>query len=140
MRCDELLHGFCGLAGDFLDGVGDAVVAVLPMEAGHGGEMLFDVRSEVRVRKRLLGPFVPRNVDVGNGFVQHAGILRGDTVYVLRSGAGQLDDAAEMRLRVDQERGNDPGDVVGQRSVRCGRSRTGAGSCRWWRWSALPTS
>jgi hypothetical protein len=53
---DELLDGLCGSAGDLLDGVSDAVVTVFAMEPGHGGEVLFDVRSEVRVRKGLFGP------------------------------------------------------------------------------------
>ena len=46
LPCDELLDGFRGSAGDFLDRGSHAVIPILAMQPGHGEEMLVDVRSQ----------------------------------------------------------------------------------------------
>ena len=43
---DERLDGLRGPAGDFLDGGGHAVIPILAMQPGHGGDLLIDVRTE----------------------------------------------------------------------------------------------
>src|SRR6195256_5069662 len=87
---DELLDGLRGSAGDFLDRGGHAVIPILAMEPGHGRDVLIDIRSEVGACEHLLGPRIPRNVDVRNRSAQGAGVLFGDAVHVLRSGTRQL--------------------------------------------------
>src|SRR6188508_3083510 len=86
--------------------------------------MLIDVRSELEASEHLLGPRLPRDVDVGNRSAQRAGVLFGDAVHVLRSGAGQLEDPADVRPRVGQNGSDDPRDVVG-------RDRRGATGPEW---------
>src|SRR5215469_17365712 len=46
MPRDELLDGLRGSAGDFLDAGGHAVIPILAMKPGHGGDLLIDVRTE----------------------------------------------------------------------------------------------
>src|SRR5882762_9306344 len=76
--------------------------------------MLIDVRSELGACEHLLGPRLPRDVDVGNRSAQRAGVLFGDAIHVLRSGTGQLEDPADIRPRVVYDSGDDPRDVVGR--------------------------
>src|SRR5215475_15915127 len=94
------------------------------MESGHRGDVLIDVRSEVGACEHLLGPRVPRDVDVGNRSAQRAGVLFGNAIHVLRSGAGQLEDPADVWPWVTQDSSDDPRDVVG-------RDRRGATGPEW---------
>ena len=57
--CDELLDGFRGPAGDFLDRGGHAVIPILAMQAGHGEEMLIDVSVRARRLRALAWPTSP---------------------------------------------------------------------------------
>ena len=93
---------------------GHAVVPILAMEPGHGRDVLIDVRSELGVREHLRGPRLPGDVDVGNRSAQRVGVLLGDAIHVLRSWTRQLEDAADIRARVGEDRGDDPCDVVGR--------------------------
>src|ERR1700749_562370 len=86
--------------------------------------MLIDVRSKPGAREHLLGPRLPRDVDVGNRSAQRAGVLFGDAIHVLRSGAGQLEDPADVRPRAGQDSSDDPRDVAG-------RDRRGATGPEW---------
>src|SRR5262249_7611980 len=86
--------------------------------------MLIDVRSEPGAGEHLLGPRLPWDVNVGNRSAQRAGVLFGDAIHVLRSGAGQLEDPADVRPRVGQDSSDDPRDVVG-------RDRRGATGPEW---------
>jgi hypothetical protein len=68
------------------------------MEPGHGGDVLIDVRSEVGVCEHLLGPRLPRDVDVENRSAQRAGVVFGDAVHVLRPGTGGGVNAGSLTL------------------------------------------
>src|SRR5258708_38709558 len=76
--------------------------------------MLIDVRSELGACEHLLGPRLPRDIDVGNRSAQRAGVLFGDAIHVLRSGSGQLEDPADIRPRVGEDSSGDARDVVGR--------------------------
>src|SRR5258706_6373 len=74
--------------------------------------MLVDVRPEPGGCEHLLGPGLRRDVDVGNRSAQRAGVLSGDAIHVLRPGAGQLEDPADIRPWVGHDSRDDPRDVI----------------------------
>ena len=61
---NEMFDRLRGLAGGFRDRGRHAVIAILAMETGLRRDVLLDIRSELGACEHLLGPRLPRDVDV----------------------------------------------------------------------------
>lgn len=76
---DIIGDGLSGMSGEVFHGVGVAVVAVLTVQPGHGGDVLCDVW----VYPGCLEPAQPAlvgYVDAGDGSIQCVGVLGGELV------------------------------------------------------------
>ncbi|WP_437577322.1 hypothetical protein [Sorangium sp. So ce887] len=81
---DEIAHGRRGPPDDPLDVVGEAIVPIAGVEAGHGREVLEEVIGQAPTPQLLIAPGFERDVDIVDGAMKRISVLCRHGLHVQR--------------------------------------------------------